>query len=71
MKLDARNMLRQAADTLDAMHRQQPHPFAGAPAFSLRELADNLDELGRKPEQYEEFAALYCHPTQQDNSNDR
>ena len=65
MKVDARNLLKQSADALDAT----AHPYGAMYAFSLRELADNLDELGRNPEQYDEFAELYClpapHPTGQ------
>lgn len=55
MKVNVRNMLRQAADTIE--HRK---PDRGAYAFMLEQFADHLDDLCNGKHTWEEFADFYC-----------
>jgi hypothetical protein len=56
MRMDVRNMLRLAAET---MEDDEGHSEGGY-AFCLRELAKNLEAVAQEPAKWPEFAEIYC-----------
>ena len=59
MRWNIRNMMRQAADDLDALPAAR-FPMAGGYADGLRQFSESLAELGKAPERWVEFAQLWC-----------